>query len=273
MMEEVVQVEVQVGTKLLYYSPLWLASNMARYSHDNHNLSDTFDAIVCNTCNHVHEANYDNLLGCDKCTSGPETDGDWWYRYEKHVGPKDKDLIYRIGIKKDHNTILRPITYDFHVEFSSKDLLAFSKHSIGNDFVMTSTRYTTIKKLKKERSFAYYTGSGKDDVYVSDEAWERSKHYIKHLENNDINFNNILILEQVRIAILKGNVSNDEVSTMLPQAWIYRGQIHINALALRHLFKLRSEESKAHVWMKEFVRDLYNEIPKDHKFLYEDIME
>jgi thymidylate synthase ThyX len=174
--------EKLMGTKLLYSSPLYLASNATRFSHDNHNLSDTEDRVVCNTCDHIHEVDYDNLLGCDKCAAGPETDGDWWYRYEKHIGKKDKDLIYRVGVKMGHNTILRFIHYHFEVKFTGKDLLGFSRHCQGIDMVMTSSRYTTVNRLKKEEPFTFTVGSKVSDICISDSAWERSTKFIKHAQ-------------------------------------------------------------------------------------------
>jgi thymidylate synthase (FAD) len=257
-----------MGTKLLYSSPLYLASNATRFSHDNHNLSDTEDRVVCNTCDHIHEVDYDNLLGCDKCAAGPETDGDWWYRYEKHIGKKDKDLIYRVGVKMGHNTILRFIHYHFEVKFTGKDLLAFSRHCQGIDMVMTSSRYTTVNRLKKEEPFTFTVGSKVSDICISDSAWERSTNFIKHTGIDEIDVFNIRSLEQIRSCVL-AKYTNDQISTMLPQAWLYTGQIVINAQALRHLFALRLDKN-AHIWMQEFASDLYNALPKDHLYLYKE---
>jgi thymidylate synthase (FAD) len=221
------QLNTQVN--LLFNTPLFYAVNAARFSHNNHELSDST---------------------VDK------------------LGDKDKELLHRVGVKLGHNTILRFITYQFEIAFTTKDLLAFSRHCMGIDMVMTSTRFALKKLLKNTQSFIQIDEN--NQILINDEAYERASKYIVLTGVDEIDYYNVLQLEKVRSCLLAG-YSNDEVSTMLPQAWVYKGQIIINAQALRHLLELRLDKS-AHVWIQLFAIDLYNNIPSTDKFLFEDLV-
>ena len=104
--------------KLLFHSPLWLASHAIRMSHDNHDKSDT--------------VNTDDLIGI-----------------------KDRELIARVGNKLKHKSVLEQLYYQFEVsEISRAVLQEFSRHRMMSQ-VVKSTRYT-LKELKDEEPFIYF---------------------------------------------------------------------------------------------------------------------
>jgi flavin-dependent thymidylate synthase len=92
--------------KLIYNSPLNLISNAIRYSHNNHDKSDT------------------KQIGKDNT-----------------IGSKDYDLIKRIGFHMNHSSTLEHSLIVFDVKTTTKFLLEESRHRIGISQTVTSSRY------------------------------------------------------------------------------------------------------------------------------------
>ena len=189
--------------KLLNYTPLTLASNAIRQSHDNQNLSDSMGDLI---------------------------------------GDKDRALIDRVGNKMKHSSTLEFLNYVWEIEMSTKTLLAFTRHRIGTSMTIRSTRYTTQKN------------KGKHQVQYTD----KTKDYLER------------IMDIVNEAIEDG-LNNDEISLLLPQGYIYKGQIQFNARSLQHFFKLRTK-SDAHFQIRELAFNLFDSLPDSHKYLFEDII-
>ena len=189
--------------KLIYHTPLWLASNGCRMSHDNHHLSDTVNT-------------------------------------DDNVGPKDRALIDRVSNKLKHSSTLEYLSYVWDVHMSTKTLLAFTRHRVGISLTMRSTRYTT----KKNR--------GKHEV----QATPTTEPYLSRI---------MAIVDEA----LSTGMSNDEASLLLPQAYLYRGQLQLNARSLQHFLKLRTAPD-AHFQIRQLAYDLYNSLPSEHKYLFTD---
>jgi len=189
--------------KLLNFTPLTLASNAIRQSHDNQNLSDSMGDLI---------------------------------------GDKDRALIDRVGNKMKHSSTLEFLNYVWEVEMSTKTLLAFTRHRVGISMTIRSTRYTTQKN------------KGKHQVQYTD----KTKDYLKR------------IMDIVNEAIEDG-LNNDEISLLLPQGYIYKGQIQFNARSLQHFLKLRTK-SDAHFQIRELAFNLFDSLPDSHKYLFEDII-
>lgn len=155
-------------------------------------------------------------------------------------GPKDIALIDRVGNKMKHSSTLEFLTYVWDVEMSTKTLLAFSRHRIGVSLTMRSTRYTTVKNA--------------------------SSHQVQSTPRTEAYLDSIMSI--VTNAINDG-LPNDEVSLLLPQAYIYRGQIQLNGRSLQHFLSLRTKPD-AHFQIRQLANDLFNSLPEDHKYLYVD---
>ena len=72
--------------------------------------------------------------------------------------------------------------------------------------------------------------------------------------------------------MIKSGKKNDIVSLMLPQAFLYKWQIKINARSLQNLFNLRLDKH-AHFQIREVAIEMYKQLPENHKFLFKDIYE
>lgn len=158
------------------------------------------------------------------------------------IGDKDRALIDRVGNKMKHSSTLEFLNYVWEVEMSTKTLLAFTRHRIGISMTIRSTRYTTQKN------------KGKHQVQYTD----KTKDYLER------------IMDIVNEAIEDG-LNNDEISLLLPQGYIYKGQIQFNARSLQHFFKLRTK-SDAHFQIRELAFNLFDSLPDSHKYLFEDII-
>ena len=89
--------------KLLFSSPLWLISNGIRYSHNNHDKSDSENIFL--------------------------------------LGEKDYDLIKRIGFHMNHSSTLEHSLIVYNIKLTQKALLEFSRHRVGLSMTVTSSRY------------------------------------------------------------------------------------------------------------------------------------
>ena len=158
------------------------------------------------------------------------------------IGDKDRALIDRVGNKMKHSSTLEFLNYVWEIEMSTKTLLAFTRHRIGISMTIRSTRYTTQKN------------KGKHQVQYTD----KTKDYLER------------IMDIVNEAIEDG-LNNDEISLLLPQGYIYKGQIQFNARSLQHFFKLRTK-SDAHFQIRELAFNLFVSLPDSHKYLFEDII-
>ena len=176
------------------------------------------------------------------------------------------ERIDRICNKLKHASMLRFVPYIFEIEASTKTLLAITRHQTM-DFAVQSTRYTTKAMLKDEEPFVFTTGSRITDIEISDEQWERSKKYLYHTGNDEIDTFNIRQLEKVRQCCI-ANYSNDDIAMMLPQAWIYKFQVQANAQSLQNFFNLRLPGTHAHKDIQDVAQAMLDEIPESHKFLF-----
>lgn len=157
---------------------------------------------------------------------------------------KGKERIERICNKLKHSSMLRFVNYIFEVELSTSALLEWSRHQVGVDYAVKSTRYCTKQNpnnIKIELSLD-------DDI---------NELLIKH--TNEI------------ITFIKDNPnkSNDDLKLLLPQAFIYKMQVQFNAQSLQHFLKLRTNKS-SHYHIRELAYALYNKVPNNHKYLFED---
>lgn len=165
---------------------------------------------------------------------------------DKYNGPtdnitdKDKKRLDRVVNKLKHGSILEMLTYTYDVHMSTKTLLAFTRHRVGISLTMRSTRYTT----KKNR--------GKHEV----QATPTTEPYLSRI---------MAIVDEA----LSTGMSSDEASLLLPQAYLYRGQLQFNARSLQHFLKLRTAPD-AHFQIRQLAYDLYNSLPSEHKYLFTD---
>lgn len=223
--------------KLEFHTPLWIASKAIRTCWDSHDKSDT--------CSHDDIDFFRD--GSAKCTVCGEEHEDGFMESFSEAGVADKELINRIGNKMKHTSVKNHVNYNFTIQgITTKTLLALTRHDVGTEFSVQSTRYTTKKSVAK--GAAGYTLSKSDLVN-------------KYLD--DIN---TMILQCV-----KNGEANDEISLLLPQAWQYNLMATFSLGALQHFLKLRLKPD-AHWDIRELAKKLYDAIPIEHRYLFEECL-
>lgn len=205
--------------ELLHSTPLWIASRAIRTCWDSHDKSDTDMNPWCD-------------MGSGLC-------------YPIECGQEDKKLINRIGNKMKHESVKNHITYNFEISgITTKTLLALTRHDVGVEFSVQSTRYTTKKSVKSGE--AGYTES-KSDLVNS---------YLHELEN------------MIKHCVAE-DVANDEISLLLPQAWKYNLVCSMSMSAVQHFLRLRTKKD-AHWDIQELAHKMYEALPEDHLYLFDE---
>jgi len=226
-------IDTKQNVKLIFATPLYLISNAVHYSHNNHDKSDTEIIKVCPACEQNVDIEYiDQEFKCNSC-------GEIFTKHKEIVvlGPKDFNLIKRVGFKMKHESVLEFGTIIFDVNMSTKALLEESRHRIGISKTVTSSRYA-LNKINIE-----FEPTGDEEIDDDLEWW-------KH---------------QIETRIVQ-NKSFDKVSKMLPQAFIYSMQWQFNLRSLLHFLRLRLTK-EAHRDIRLIAKMIIDELPDDYKEL------
>lgn len=152
---------------------------------------------------------------------------------------KRKKRIQNNALKLKHESVLEFMDFVFQIEASTKVLLEMTRHRKAS-YACKSSRYT----LNKGEIIFELTG---DDTV-----------------DKMLNFWCALIQTQI-----DAGKANDIVSLMLPQAYQYRWVVKFNVRSLRNFLTLRTHKS-AHFHIVDVANEMYNVIPDDYKYLFED---
>lgn len=175
-----------------------------------------------------------------------------WQSFDKsdNGGEKDRELIDRVGNKFKHASTLEHLSYNFFISGISRACLQeLARHRMAS-LSVKSTRYT-LKELKENKTIDYdkfLVFTGNDDV---DNA---SKKALDNLQK-----------------ILQEGTSNDIAKYCLPESYKTELTWTINARSLQNFLNLRS--SKDALWeIRNLANAVYEALPEDHKYLFEDCM-
>ena len=218
--------------KLLHATPLWICAKATRTCWASEGLSDTL---------FVDE-------GWDTYNDEPYRDEFKEYSegLTTYLGEKDAKLIDRVANKFKHESVKNHIHYTFGVEgISTKTLLALTRHDVGNEFSVQSTRYTTSKRV----DLLKFTDTR--DAWVNEQLG--------------------LWLEVIKEGITK-KISDDDLAMMLPQAYQYSLTLTMSMQGLQHFLNLRLKKD-AHYDIQELARRLSDAIPEDHKFMFKAVQD
>ena len=230
--------------KLLHNTPLWVASKAIRKCWASEDKSDTYLIEE----EHYHEAPITHGGMCD--TIG--------------IGPKDKELIHRVGNKNKHASTLEHINYSFDIDGISRACLQELARHRHASMSVKSTRYT-LKELKEEQQLVlvneHYT------EYLIDVA----KKYIvmpPHANRYDkVWQGQVRALELLREELVYSKDSNDILKYMLPESYKTSLVWTINMRSLQNFLALRT--NKAALWeIRDLANLIYNTLPEEHKYMY-----
>jgi len=214
--------------KLLHHTPLWVSSTAIRKCWASEGKSDTRE--------------YQNTLNTDAIL-----EDNYGFDASKLTGPKDKELIHRIGNKFKHASTLEHLTYNFDIDGISRACLQeLARHRIASISVKSS-RYT-LKELK------------------ATETLEELKQFLVTTKDalvDDICLGN---LHGVRKALQAGK-SNDIAKYCLPEAYKTSLVWSVNARSLQNFLSLRTD--KAALWeIRDLANEIHNQLPEEHKYLF-----
>jgi thymidylate synthase (FAD) len=151
---------------------------------------------------------------------------------------KRDNRIKKVALKHKHSSVLEFTDFVFEITANTKVLLEMSRHRLAS-YACKSSRYT----LNKGEVVFDTTGDKIVDGYLS--VWK------------------LMVQEHIE----KG-VSNEIVSLMLPQAYMYRWIVKFNARSLINFFELRRAPS-AHFKIREVAEEMFKQIPDEMKYLFE----
>lgn len=184
-------------------------------------------------------------------------------------GPKDRELIERVGNKFKHSSTLEHLVYSFYIQGISRALLQeLARHRIAS-LSVKSTRYT-LKELEEEKPLVqgcrYDAESDRYDIDISDTAVDRAKRYIVLTGNTEVDHQNVVKLDMLRTSVQKG-IPNDISKFELPDAYKTELTWTINARSLQNFLKLRTSTSA--MWeIRRLAYAVYDALPEDHKYLF-----
>jgi thymidylate synthase (FAD) len=150
---------------------------------------------------------------------------------------KRDNRITKVALKHKHSSVLEFATFTFDISASTKVLLEMTRHRMAS-YACQSSRYT----LNKTDIVFESTGNSEVDNVLS---------YLQ---------------DEIRRFVEDG-VSNEIVSLMLPQAFQYNWTVMFNARSLKNFLELR-RASSAHFQIREVAEAMYECIPEDMKFLF-----
>ena len=243
-----------IEVECLHASPLWLSANAIRYSHDNHDKSDTLLKPHSLIVNDVYDGEY------GLCTTE--------YGIYGVCGDKDKDLIQRVGCKMKHESVLEMIDFTFSIHGVSRALLQeLVRHRISS-LPVQSSRYVLHKLLKEEKPFVYYIDGA--EYYDFSRAEKYLMFPLKAEDSDWLYKSQVTQLELLRIGVSKG-ASNDVLKYLIPESFRTKLQYKINLRSLRNLLELRT--SKDALWeFRYHCGALIANIPEEYHYLLEDVI-
>ena len=196
------------------------------------------------------------------------------YGNEPHSdSEKVKARINRVVNVSKHASTIEHLYYNFDIDGISRACLQeVARHRIAS-YTVKSSRYT-LKELSLEEPFMEVLHNEPKHGFMSistDINRSRASKYLVFTGIDFIDNSSILALEGLRSCISLG-ISNDKAKYCMPEAYKTSLVMTINARSLQNFLSLRS--SKHALWEIQLLANaMYEQIPSDHKFLFEDVMQ
>ena len=237
-----------MNVKLLFHSPLWLASHAIRMSHDNHDKSDTTFRATDGYGSTISDVTTTPISGEFVVVN---------------LGDKDKELIARVGNKLKHKSVLEQLVYWFDIDGISRGCLQeLARHRTAR-LTVKSSRYT-LKELKDNCSLYNTAPMGVDWEW----RWDEVEKFCVLTGHTDVDVSIAMALSALQNTLEDGS-SNDIAKYCLPEAFKTRLQWQIDGRNLQNFLELRT--SKDALWeIQNLARAIYDALPREHKYLYEE---
>lgn len=171
------------------------------------------------------------------------------------------DLIYNspLELPEEH------LSYSFDIDGISRACLQeLARHRVAS-YTVKSSRYT-LQELKDADDILE-----KGYMFFTEEVGKIATKFIVFTGNQTVDGVSIHNLGMLQRTLKKG-IANDIAKYCMPEAYKTSLVMTINARSLQNFLELRS--SKHALWeIRLLAKAIYNVIPEEHKFLYENIFE
>lgn len=184
-------------------------------------------------------------------------------------GPKDQELIDRVGNKNRHSSTLEHLVYSFYIDGISRAVLQeLVRHRLAS-YSVKSTRYT-LKELRNEKPFCdEHWDSDKEYGYVVD--WDRFEKYCVRTGNYNIDLSNALRLDSIIELLNTTDLKQDELKYLLPESYKTSLTWTINARSLQNFLSLRTNPAALEE-IRNLAYKIFDNIPDKHKFIFKDFI-
>ena len=173
------------------------------------------------------------------------------FGHSDNGGPKDRELVDKVGNKFKHASTLEHLNYSMYIEGISIALLQeLARHRIAS-LSVKSTRYT-LKELKEEPP------TEEDDSLL--------EKYCVMTGEADVDHYTGLALANLQ-RLIKSGIPNDKAKFALPDAYKTELTWTINARSLQNFLSLRTPPSA--MWeIRRLAYAVFEALPDDHKYLF-----
>jgi len=175
---------------------------------------------------------------------------------ECYSGDKMRSRMDRVANKHKHGSTIEHLVYSFDVDGISRACLQeLARHRIAS-YSVKSSRYT-LKELKAEDVF-------KEGM----QGMLKAKKYLVMTGNFAVDESSTRALENLRQLIQQG-ISNDITKYCMPESYKTSLVMTINARSLQNFLSLRTDKSA--LWeIQSLGKAIYEVLPEEHKFLFQD---
>lgn len=177
---------------------------------------------------------------------------------------KQKNRVNRVANISKHSSTIEHLEFSFDIDGISRACLQeLARHRLFS-FTVKSSRYT-LKELKEEKPFK----SNEDINRVNKYCYIPN---ISSIEEDDMIVSEGILhgLELLRKTIELG-VKNDLSKYVMPEAYRTSLVLTGNARVLQNFFSLRTDKHALEE-IQILAKTMYNEIPKELKFLFNEYM-
>ena len=178
---------------------------------------------------------------------------------------KVKARINRVANVSKHASTIEHLGYSFDIDGISRACLQeLARHRVAS-YTVKSSRYT-LQELKDADDILE-----KGYMFFTEEVGKIATKFIVFTGNQTVDGVSIHNLGMLQRTLKKG-IANDIAKYCMPEAYKTSLVMTINARSLQNFLELRS--SKHALWeIRLLAKAIYNVIPEEHKFLYENIFE
>jgi thymidylate synthase (FAD) len=175
------------------------------------------------------------------------------------LGDNDKALIKTI-IKRGHTSTLEHSNMTFEITGLPRYILQELVRHRHASYSVESTRYC-LRKIKTHEPFFQFSLEG----FTSHPDCDK---YVYLSGDELLDEKTIRDLDFVRECVASEKWSNDKIKQILPEAFLCNLIFTINCRSMMNFLSLRTDKA-AHYLIQELAMKIYEQIPEDHKFIFD----